>query len=140
MDKIRDKIQAWPRWIRYGLLSTIAALIIFMVGILAESLNLSFFEFASGSRINTGEIVLLGILVITWPFAKVFPSLLPKGLPWSELPYALIGWFLFGALLGKFTKSIRAAVGIWLFFLCIIMTLSCLVFAMLDSLIYNINY
>ena len=36
MDKIRNKIRAWPRWVRYGLLSGAAALILHKVSVLAQ--------------------------------------------------------------------------------------------------------
>ena len=95
-----EKIRSWPRWLRFGLLSGFVASIIYMAG-LFMAVNLSDFF----GIINSGVVIpaiFIGLII-----GRGVPS---HAFHWQDVVLALGFWFLVGALLGKFTKSIQAAV------------------------------
>jgi hypothetical protein len=90
-----DKIRNWPRWLQGGLLSVVAAGILYLVGFLIEPLAMISFGIVAPS------IIFLS---------------LPPGLPESIFLYVAIHlgyWFLIGALLGRFIKSLGLITIIW---------------------------
>jgi hypothetical protein len=90
-----DIIDNWPRWIRIGLLSVIAAWILAVVG--------NIFEF-----IPIGRVFKLGALAPTMLVMNLNISL------YTLYAVIAIWWFLIGAILGTFVPKIDIAGVIWL--------------------------
>jgi hypothetical protein len=91
-----EKIRSWPRWLQYGLLSTTAATIFFLVTFLFPSLVLFY----------------LGVIAPPLLLYLLAPSIMPESFILNII-LALGFWFLFGALLGKFIKKFVWAAIIW---------------------------
>ena len=91
-----EKIRSWPRWLQYGLLSTTAATILFLITFLFPSLVLFY----------------LGVIAPPLFLYLLGPSILPESFILNII-LALGFWFLFGALLGKFIKKFVWAAIIW---------------------------
>ena len=110
MDKIRswlqrktEKIRSWPRWLRYGLLSGAAALILYI------------FVYADLYLIGAGTAAPFqwGLGFIFFKYVHRWPSQSQQLFSWG---FTLGFWFLLGCLLGKFIKNPRIAILIWLGF------------------------
>ena len=91
-----DKIRSWPRWIQGGLLSVVAAGILYLVGFLIEPL--SFISFG---------VVAPSVIIWSLPPALSDSIILSFTI---HLGY----WFLIGAFLGRFIKKEVWAALIWL--------------------------
>ena len=98
MDKIRDKIQSWPRWVRYGLVSGTTALIRHLFNYVVSPIScINLISFGTLAPFYWFE-VLTGI--------GRLPELI-------ELGITLGFWSLLGGLLGKLTDKLGYAVLIW---------------------------
>ena len=91
-----DKIRSWPRWIQGGLLSVVAAGILYLVGFLIEPLAILSFGIVAPS-------------IISMSLSPVLPESI-----YLFIAIHLGYWFLIGALLGRFMKSLGLAAIIWL--------------------------
>ena len=90
-----DKIRSWPRWLRGGLLSVVAAGILYLVGFLIEPLAILSFGIVAPS-------------IISMSLSPVLPESI-----FLFIAIHLGYWFLIGALLGRFMKSLGLATIIW---------------------------
>ncbi len=88
-------IDNWPRWIRIGLLSIIAAAILAIVG--------NIFEY-----VPIGRVFKLGALAPIMLIMNLNVSL------YTLYAVVAIWWFLIGAILGTFVPKIDIAGVIWL--------------------------
>ena len=91
-----DNVRSWPRWLQGGLLSVVVAGVLYLVGFLIEPLS----------------IISFGIVAPSVIFMAISPVL--KESIFLYITIHLGYWFLIGALLGRYFKSLGLATIIWL--------------------------
>ena len=109
MQRVIDWFRNWPRWLKGGLLSAFAALVLYSITIFFPSLKF---------------IVFAGLL----PIGEYFPFLVPTNiypdfvileLDWykvgaGDMIFGIVSSFLFGALLGKIGKRFWVDTLLWI--------------------------
>ena len=91
-----ENIRSWPRWLQGGLLSVVAAGVLYLVGFLIEPLSIISFGIVAPSII-----------------AMAISPILPESI-FLSITIHLGYWFLIGALLGRYIKNLGLATIIWL--------------------------
>ncbi len=100
-----QRIRNWPRWIRFGLLSALAAIAFTIIGILGEQYHSVFAVFTLGMLAPSWLLLFYGPFDIVDAFSP--------GREVVVLSFVPIIWFLIGGLLGRYIKNALLAVGIW---------------------------